>query len=104
MISIAGIPALPRFSLIESAPFGFLTFPKMTKFLIVFMFLSLFEISFDEASSLQSKYLLIAEVRILKATICFCCLGLIFCSTIPLNPSTRESLLTISLSLVFSIF
>jgi hypothetical protein len=71
---------------------------------MAFMFFSLLDIYFEEASSLQSKYLVILEVRMLKATVYFGKIGLIFCSIIPLNPSTRESLLTISLSLLVSTF
>jgi len=49
-------------------------------------------------------YLLILDVRILNATVYFCCLGPIFCSISPLKPSTKASFLTTSLSFAVSTF
>ena len=49
MISIAEVPPFPTFSLIESLPFGFFTFPRMIKVLMAFIFLSLFEICSEDA-------------------------------------------------------
>lgn len=85
-MSSADIPFFPIFYLIESLELGFFTLLRIIRVLITFISLSLSDICFDDFSSLHNKNLLILDTRMLKATIYFCCFGLIFCSIKPLNP------------------